>query len=546
MEPDIYHVTFRFPHEVSAFEQFLPAQLKKASDQFLDKEAPTAGSRPALSVSEDENDSSVPVVAVSRSATDVSTETNHSVAPAIEVPPAVAVAGPVLKVQEHMGDSSVATFDTSTALARPVVNVSENVDNSPLIDFSEDVLEDFPLPQGRSALEDLVFLDKDPLIVGILNQLNGVAGGSFLNYNSGVSAEALLAKVESHVGAYLRTSIFRHLPEDVRAVYTKETSRGVIEAAKEALESKATEPGTVPKAENDPSHFGAVIHLNGKAPTSDNYDSDQMNDPQQAHEPQGVKDSYQVNSHQKMRKYSVQMLFAFRGDAPTVKEDLISRTEELKIDGKLSKLTARTPSQVEIACKFASKPYQAAFHGQGSWDLKPSHSKVATGRSTPQEAQKLPAVTTEAPTSNKQSEYAKADPTLYVSSIGQRKLTQVQPKGNHHFAASKDLARLTSAFSDLKIIAASQPPGVVVPSPNLYVGQDVQNQLTSKPAKSVVSAASAEFSNQYKTILETSNRVEDMARAKVAGLSTSKWSQLSPLPLFPAPLQAPQYAPSIA
>ena len=517
--PDAVKIIFRFPHEAQTFEKFLPSPLKK--------NAIALESKNASSVPADNKPSTLPETGIAKA-----THTSSTMSP-----------------------NKLQTMATDGVL----------------IDITEDGSEEeSSLAQGGSALDDLACMNmnKNPVVEEIFDMLNNAADGSFLAQISSneVSKDAVLFAAEKLVLAFLKNSnIFNLLPEHVSMAYMKNTSKEVLRLAQEqALECKVTETGR---------------NVNGGALASGNNGSQRVNDvqqlinrPQQVNQAQELNHSRQVHDYQQVCKYSVDELVSLRDQASTVKEELILRTEQLKIDGTSPQPSCGS-SKTETASTFSSKPYQELCHS--SWDLKSATSKVATGESTSEKLQSLLQAKPKVDTTIVRSQHQKTDPELYgtlLSAIGKEPSqtpSVSQLSRSKHCPTPSDVEiRLSQSFSGLKLAATSQPPAKTVAqgtSQTPAVAQPLVKQedylmASAQPfAPTQTSQLTADVSRtmltpmpgtaENKTILEISNKKEDMEKARVPGLSASKWSTntpSTPVSNFPSlqRIQTPQvYAP---
>lgn len=491
--PDAVKIIFRFPHETQAFEKLLPSPFKKNA-----------------------------IVPESKNASSVPADTKPSTIPET--------------------DMAKATHTSSTMSPNELQTVATD---GVLIDITEDGSEeDSSLPQGGSALDDLACMNnKNPVVEEILDMLNNAAGGSFLAQISSneLSEDAVLSAAEKLVLAFLKNSnIFNLLPEQVSMAYMKNTSKEVLRLAQEqALECKVTETGR---------------NVNGGAPASGNNGSQHVNNvqqlvnhPQQVNHAQELNYSQQVHDYQKVRKYSVDELASLRDQASTVKEELILRTQQLKIDGK-SPQSSRLSSKIETASRFPSKSYQELCHGP--WDLKSTTSNVAAGQSTSQKSQSLSQAEPKVETTSVHGQHQKTDPVLYgtlLSAIGKEpsqtpSVSQLS-RGKHCPTPSDVDIRLSQSFSGLKLAPASQPPAKTVTQRTsqapmaaqpmvkqedylMASAQPFASTQTSQPTadvcRTMLNPMPGTAAN--KAILEISNKKEDMEKARVPGLSASKWS----------------------
>jgi hypothetical protein len=584
---DTYNVKFRFPHDAEAFEKLLPFQLRaslSSSEHVAPAVKPSATQPPAVALNVPEK-ASVPLIEVSTpveihtAILNVSENGQNQLSSAMvqeypfgaqkklaikgrqeegvrekaarteKIGPKLETMGravddstlPVIKDstpvaarsirddKECSSDFPVATFDAHFLDTLPNSKVSDIANESLLIDLSEQAPVQVPsLPQVGSPHDYLFCMNNDFIVTNVLNSLNNLAGGSFLHANRDTSAEELSSLVEDLTFSRLRVSpsFRREFPGNTGHAYAKEIAKQTLELALAQDEGLHDNERESTYEANEVSYNANDSPLNGEAPASETGYSQQMNGFQQVDELQ------QVNEDQKLRKYSIPELIGLRERASTLNNELpqprlASRskagttsphqqaTSWARSSQDLPQLAPR-PSKEQMASKFASPQYQPVFQDQGSSNLKPAPSRVAANSSTTEKPQPLSQVTSERETPAKTHD-AQTDPALYgslLSAMEQDKPSNVESEGTHHPAGSTELTRLTSLLSDLQIEAPRQKN-------------------------------SAPLSNQQKTILETSNKKEDMERANVPGLSSSKWSSTlgsnppTPRSMPPVPIFAP-------
>ena len=437
--------------------------------------------------------------------------------PTLDAP--TASAEPIFIPAEDTGISSAPSLNSPMADFQPFLHLPDCVDNSPLIDFSDGISESLSPPV--SALDDLASLNYDPFIIWLLDMLNKGSGGNFWKQENGVSGAVVMAKLEDQLKAYFTkgSTIFaKYLPADLKLEFIKETSKSVVEAAgTEALESKITKAEHILQTRYPP-----CSNLNLDVATNPSFEAsgieEGMKDHQQIRKPRQLDDSQETNIHETKRKYSVKEILVLRDVASIVKEELISRAGELEIDGKLLQ-ASREPS------KAASRNYRA---GTVSKAARTQNHRVLQGEGASGMA---PVVSFASAGEHAASEPAQSANLL--ASVGQKKPVLSPSKNTHSATPSKDLTRLTGVFTGLNNGAEGQNPTVTVS------GRAAQNVMAEFPLRTHSNLPAM-------AIIDVNNDKEEMAKAQVPGLSSSRWSQPSSLPLLRSgsqPLEQPQYVP---
>ena len=538
--PDTFDVKLRFPHEREDFEKHLQSHLTASVAQPEDEEEAIVDAQAVIIHSPEgiKHPSVSPITPYASvngrcAALNVSDNVNGSSVPVVDVP-ASEISQSVHDVSTNMNNLVVASVTRNPdTLSTPTI--ADIVNDSVLIDFSEGIPEaNSALPASHSEINNLLCINNYFVVASVLEAMNKASGKSFLESNRDENVEEITSLAEDFTLPYLRCdSSFRQaFSKTTGLAYAKEVAERALELARAQAQARdASERRYDYEVADSPSNIDDSAVYGENAKLEDNYskevsDSEEHGESQQMTscalfcESQQSIDSEQVavrcQANQSavfprtLRKYSIQELTGLHNHALSI----TSQLPQPPTTNHSAKVTSSRPSREQFAAKFASPGVRAVFQGQSFASLKsPTASTIELSRRPPQAPSDV-----ENPSDLEDSLNDTALYGMIGSTLGQAKPSNVKPKGNHHFAASKDLTRLTSELSDLKIVAASKKE-------------------------------SALLATQQGRILEISDSKEKMKKAELPGLSSSRWApDLDPahhimpsLPSFTPPQQ--QYAP---